>query len=217
MTQTYQNLDICVVDDGSKNKEEVFKVINVLLKEDHRVRFINFSSNMGKWSALNEAIRTTDAVMCTSHDADDVSLHNRIERQYKCLTATNTLHNLCGFKHCWNEDDVSTAILSYATPQNIQIVEPDEVTKLVQFGKNTPGINHYFTGNFETAGVSALFYKQIWDLGIRFNPPSTGLRVLLSEDSDFNFRVTSLLGRTSILAEQPYCYRRKTSTNKEIN
>ena len=82
-------------------------------------------------------------------------------------------------------------------------------------GFYTPGINHYYTGNFETAGVSSMFYKEIWDIGFRYNPPSCGLRTLLSEDSDFNFRVTASLRSTSILLDTPYLYRRNTSTNKE--
>ena len=104
----------------------------------------------------------------------------------------------------------------YTSPTELQVVDSDLVSRAVMTGRSTPGINHYFTGQFETAGVSALFYRQIWEMGIRFNPPSVGIRTLVSEDSDFNFRVTALLSRTSILAEQPYCYRRNTSTNTEL-
>ena len=82
-------------------------------------------------------------------------------------------------------------------------------------GFKTPGINHYFTGNFETAGVSSMFHKTVWEMGLRFNPPKSGLRILMSEDSDFNCRTTLLLRSTSILLETPYLYRRNTSTNKE--
>ena len=51
--------------------------------------------------------------------------------------------------------------------------------------------------------------------GTRFLPPDNGLRVLLSEDSDFNFRVTFNTARSSVLLEKLYCYRRNTSTNNE--
>ena len=214
--QTYKNLDICIVDDGSDVSQGITSIIEELSIKDERIRSIKLDKNFGKWHCLNEAIRTTTADLCTAHDADDISLPNRIERQVACLIQTETLHNLCGFIHCWNEDDVSKAKDSYKTPEKMIIGGPDEVLNLVITGKNTPGINHYYTGNFETAGVSALFYKQIWDLGLRFNPPGVGLRTLLSEDSDFNFRVTTLIRKTSILAETPYCYRRNTSTNQEL-
>ena len=60
-----------------------------------------------------------------------------------------------------------------------------------------------------------MFPKVIWDVGLRYNPPNSGLRILSSEDSDFNCRATLLLRSTSILLETPYLYRRNTSTNKE--
>jgi glycosyltransferase involved in cell wall biosynthesis len=213
--QTYTNLDICIIDDGSDPGQDISRITRVLQQRDDRIRVITLPKNIGKWHGLNEAIRTTDAVLCTSHDADDISLPNRIERQVACLMKTQTLHNLCGFHHCWTEDDVSKAKKDYAPFAELLIVDPETVLRAVMTGRSTPGINHYFTGQFETAGVSALFYRQIWEMGIRFNPPGVGIRTLASEDSDFNFRVTALLSRTSILAEQPYCYRRNTSTNNE--
>lgn len=216
-SQTYQNLDICIVDDGSDPAQEISNILDNLESQDKRIRSIRLKENRGKWFGLNEAIRTSSADLCTSHDADDVSLKDRIERQIKCLMQTQTLHNLCGFYHCWSESDVSRTVELYSSSDALSVISADDVTRAVMFGKQTPGINHYFTGDFETAGVSALFYRQIWEMGIRFNPPGLGLRTLLSEDSDFNFRVTSLLQRTSILAEKPYCYRRNTSTNQELS
>jgi len=214
--QTYKNLDICIVDDGSDESQGISSIIEELTRKDNRIRSIKFDKNFGKWHGLNEAIRTTTADLCTSHDADDISLPVRIERQVSCLMQTNTLHNLCGYVSCWNEDDIAKARSDYSTPEKMFVIDADEIINAVIMGMHTPGLNHYFTGNFQTAGVSALFYKQIWDLGLRFNPPGLGLRTLLSEDSDFNFRVTTLIRKTSILAEKPYCYRRNTSTNKEL-
>tara|TARA_A100001015_G_C14982129_1_gene709913 strand:+ start:251 stop:814 length:564 start_codon:yes stop_codon:yes gene_type:complete len=185
------------------------------MKTDNRIRFLNFEKNYGKWHALNEAIRTSDAQICTSHDADDVSLAQRIEYQYKTLTATNTIHNLCSFYHCWNENDISNKIGTTLGDEQFSVIEPENVTQLVLSGFQHPSINHYYTGEVETAGVSAMFARGVYDMGIRFNPPDVGLRTLLSEDSDFNFRVTSLLGRTSVLTEKLYLYRRNTSTNQE--
>ena len=183
-SQTYQNLDICIVDDGSDPAQEISNILDNLESQDKRIRSIRLKENRGKWFGLNEAIRTSSAELCTSHDADDVSLKDRIERQIKCLIQTQTLHNLCGFHHCWSESDVSSTVELYNSPDALSIISADEVSRAVMFGKQTPGINHYFTGDFETAGVSALFYRQIWAMGIRFNPPGLGLRTLLSEDSD---------------------------------
>jgi glycosyltransferase involved in cell wall biosynthesis len=212
VNQKYSNLDIVVVDDGSKDQDVVREIINLI--SDNRIRFIPISKNSGKWNALNTAFASTDAVICTSHDADDISLGWRIGAQLEALVSTKTAHNLCGFISCWSEEEVIQG-KEILEPKTLRFGHGPEIQQLVIKGFETPGINHYFTGNFETAGVSAMFYKRIWDLGYRFNPPNCGIRVLHSEDSDFNFRVTANLGLTSILAETPYLYRRNTSTNFE--
>jgi len=214
--QTYENLDICVYDDRSENSEEVKEICENIIAKDNRVRAIYSDSNKGKWFGLNSAIASSDAILCTSHDADDLSLVDRIEMQWRTLSLTQTLHNLCGFYHCWNEKDIeSLRDTRQDREKNITVIPPEKVLELVQAGYNHPQVNHYFTGHFETAGVTSMFFKTIWDLGVRFHPPELGLRTLLSEDSDFNFRVTSIFQKTSVTAEQLYLYRRNTSTNKE--
>ena len=211
--QSYDNLDICVVDDGSKDKDVVQDIINSL-NSDKRIRSI-FQTNHGKWHALNEAIKTSEAIICTSHDADDVSLIDRIKLQFSILSHTETYHNLCGFYHCWNEDDVLTRKnFTHTGPCNF--IDAETVSKHVNDGFSHPSINHYYTGQFETAGVSAMFYHELWSRGMRFHPPNKGVRVLLSEDSDFNFRITQAYGKTSITAEQLYLYRRNTSTTTRL-
>lgn len=212
VNQTYENLDICIVDDGS-DEPELFDEI-VASFNDSRIRVIKSDENSGKWWALNKAVETSDALICTSHDADDISLPWRIQAQLDCIVSTHTVHNLCGFHHCWSEEDIRKN-LNHKKPETLNVMGPSDVYNAVMVGWNHPSVNHYFTGDFETAGVSGMFYKSIWDMGIRFYPSAKGLRCLLSEDSDFNFRCTALLQNTSILAEKPYLYRRETSTNKE--
>jgi glycosyltransferase involved in cell wall biosynthesis len=212
--QVYAHLDICVVDDGSTNKEQFMDIVSRLKKEDDRIRYIDLEKNYGKWYALNKAIETTDAQVCTAHDADDISLPDRIDMQALALLGSKTQHNLCGFRHCWSEEDVEKNLGHVIDKDGARMMAPQDVRKLVSFGFNHPSINHYYTGEFETAGVSAMFYKALWDNGLRFNPPGKGLRTLLSEDSDFNLRCT-MFASTSILLEKPYLYRRNTSTNQE--
>lgn len=212
--QTHEDLDICVVDDGSKDQDLVEDIVQKLQSSDDRIRYIGLEKNFGKWYALNKAIETTNAIMCTAHDADDVSLKDRIKMQLLTMIRSKTQHNLCGFHHCWNEEDVLKNLHHEIVATKCKMIGPKDVRKMVNFGYNHPSINHYFTGDFETAGVSALFHRQLWELGIKFNPPGMGLRTLLSEDSDFNLRC-SMLANTSILLEKPYLYRRNTSTNKE--
>ena len=213
--QSWKNLDIVVVNDGSDSDQGIDEIVGELSASDSRIRYVKFDENKGKWHALNHVMSTSDADFFTSHDADDVSLPDRIFRQLRCLFETKTLHNLCGFYHCFDESDVSEALDQLALGEELTFMDQETVSKMVISGFHTRGVNHYSTGRFETAGVSAMIHRAVFEYGLRFNPPGLGLRVLNSEDSDFNFRATALLGKTSILAERQYCYRRHTSTNNQ--
>ena len=212
LNQTYKNLEVIVVDDGSDTPPD-----DIIAKfDDPRLVYKKVLKNCGKWFCLNYAISQTKCEIITSHDADDVSLMNRIDRQVQTLVGTQTVHNLCGFYHCYSQEDIDKYVQAdKIDTANVRALTPDYVSRAVQAGYMQPEINHYYTGDFETAGTSAMFLRSVWERGLRFNPPNIGLRVLLSEDSDFNFRMTSLTGKTSITAEQLYCYRRHTSTNSE--
>lgn len=212
LTQTYKNLEIIVVNDGSSDNTQV--VGSMLPVLDKRVKFISFEKNMGKWHCLNAAIEQSKGLFITCQDADDLALPERIERQFRALQATESIHNLCGFYHCHSEADVER-YRATRTSGDLKVIPAETVSQMVEYGFMTPGINHYFTADFETAGTSAMFLKALWNIGFRFNPPGVGLRIANSEDSDFNTRATLTLKNTTILAEPLYLYRRGTSTNNE--
>jgi glycosyltransferase involved in cell wall biosynthesis len=192
-------------------------MVEAFMHLDDRIVYHELPENRGKWYALNYAIEKTGCTLITTLDADDICLADRIERQVRVfMTVPNTQHVLTGFYHCWSQEDIDRCWSKKINQDPVlNIIEADEVRQHVLTGLSTPGINHFYTGPYETAGASAMFVRGLWDVGIRFNPPGTKTRVLLSEDSDFNFRATALVGRTVILNEKLYCYRRNTSTNKE--
>lgn len=213
LAQTYQNLEIIIVNDGSTdNTREVAGQCVTL--DPTRVKFIDIAVNKGKWNALNEGISASTGMIVTSQDADDLAMVDRIKRQFDAMVATNTVHNLCGFHHCFSQEEMD-AHKDERVDGDLKGLEPEVVAKMVEQGFMTPGINHYFTADFETQGQSAMFLKALWNIGFRFLPPEMGLRVTNSEDSDFNIRVTLALRNTSVLAEKLIAYRRNSSTNNE--
>lgn len=210
--QTYANLEIIVVNDGSTDDTDA--VAQAMVKKDKRIKYISLPENKGKWFCLNQAIAMSTGMFVTCQDADDLALPQRIERQYQALVATQSVHNLCGFYHCYSEEDIQKHKNEYLDT-DLKGIEADTVSSMVQYGFEQPGINHYFTAEFETAGTSAMFLKALWNVGFRFNPPGVGLRITNSEDSDFNLRVTLALRNSTVLAEPLYLYRRGTGTNNE--
>jgi glycosyltransferase involved in cell wall biosynthesis len=84
LTQTYQDWELIVVDDGSTDRTAE----RVLQVKDPRVRFIQEpSGNMGLASRLNQCVRLAKGHYVARMDADDVSYPRRLERQVRFLEA----------------------------------------------------------------------------------------------------------------------------------
>ena len=212
--QTFSDIEIIIVDDCSTDNSK--DVIQELAKGDSRIRPLFLSENKGKWFALNSAIAKAEGKLITLNDADDASCKDRLKRQYQVLNDRGSYHNLCGFTHCYNQHDMDVSLLLDAEKAYIgyDVLDHQEVVQRVYTGFKTPGINHYYVGNdYEVHGASTLFYKQLWEHGMKFLPGNLGLRCQVAEDSDHNTKMTLLLQKTSVLKEPLYCYRRNTSTN----
>lgn len=211
--QTKSDIEIIIVDDCSTDNSK--EVIEELVKLDDRIQTpIFLKENKGKWFALNTAIATARGKLITLSDADDASVPERLERQHQVLMDQGSFHNMCGFTHCSSPEQMHVAQQWKATPLGYDTLDHKTVVDLVMLGRKTHGINHYFVGrDYEVHGASSLFYKQLWEHGMKFLPGGLGLRCQKAEDSDHNTKMTLLLQKTSVLKEPLYCYRRGTSTN----
>ena len=216
LNQTYDNLEIIIVDDNSTDNSR--DVIAQLVKLDDRIKPpIFLKENSGKWFALNTAVAAASGDLITIQDADDESAKQRLELQYKTLKKYNSLHNLCGFKHCYSQEEIISAS-KYFFPHLVvdeeKIMQHKEVLNKVFYGQKTNGINHYSTGAFETHGASSLYYRQLWEHGMKYMPGNIGLRCQLAEDGDHNTKMTLLLQKTSVIKLPLYAYRRESTTNQ---
>ena len=82
LTQTYQDWELIVVDDGSTDRTAE----SVLQVKDSRIRFIQEpSGNMGLASRLNQCVRLARGEYVARMDADDVAYPQRFERQVQFL------------------------------------------------------------------------------------------------------------------------------------
>lgn len=217
LKQTHKDIEIIIVDDCStdNSREEIDKLVKL---DDRIVEPIYLPENRGKWFALNTGIaQRASGGLITTQDADDASSPQRLEWQLQVLLKENSYHTLCGFHNCGTQKEMEKAesfTMPSTGPTAEDIISHADVLKNVYQGFQTPGINHYYVGNkFETHGASSLFYKQLWDHGMKFMPGNMGLRCQKAEDSDFNTKLTLLLQKTSVLKIPLYCYRRGTTTN----
>lgn len=81
LNQSYRNLEILVVDDGSQ--DNTFKVINSIV--DNRLRIFSNSENLGYLATVNNAIELCAGEYIGFQDADDTSDLKRIESQIIAL------------------------------------------------------------------------------------------------------------------------------------
>lgn len=85
MGQTYQNFEILVVDDASKDETEA--IVVSLSKEDSRIRYLCHETNRGAQAARNTGIKAAQGEWIAFLDSDDYFTPNSLE--VRLLVAQN--------------------------------------------------------------------------------------------------------------------------------
>lgn len=81
LNQTYKDFNFIIVDDGSTdNTKEVIKSFN-----DERIKYFKIG-NSGLGAALNYGLNLSETELIVRMDADDISLPDRIEKQYNFIS-----------------------------------------------------------------------------------------------------------------------------------
>jgi glycosyltransferase involved in cell wall biosynthesis len=93
--QTYRDLEILVVDDGST--DNTLAILNHLAQTDPRIRVIA-QANAGVAAARNRALAEARGEFIAPLDADDLWLPHKIDRQVRALL---TAGDDCGFVYAW--------------------------------------------------------------------------------------------------------------------
>ena len=94
-TQTYRNLEIILVDDGSTDRS--LQIAKEYAANDDRVRVLT-QPNSGVAKARNKAIAAAKGEFIAPLDADDLWLPDKIARQMTCILSAG---DDCGFVYSW--------------------------------------------------------------------------------------------------------------------
>ena len=89
LNQTYENIELLVLDDGSTDK--TFQFLNKFT--DKRLTVFNNYTNIGLTKSLNKLISLSKGKYLARQDADDISLPTRIEQQVHKLE--NSKYKTC--------------------------------------------------------------------------------------------------------------------------
>ncbi|MBV8882824.1 MAG: glycosyltransferase family 2 protein [Chroococcidiopsidaceae cyanobacterium CP_BM_RX_35] len=96
--QSYSNLEILVVDDGSQDQTTV--IVERFVQEDHRVILLQ-QSNEGVASARNLAIQKSRGEYIAPIDADDIWFPENLEKQVRCMLRSDSS---VGLVYSWSVD-----------------------------------------------------------------------------------------------------------------
>jgi glycosyltransferase involved in cell wall biosynthesis len=106
MEQTYNNLEILVANDCST--DNTLEILELLSKEDSRIKIINNDQNLKIVKTLNKLISIANGKYIARMDADDISLPDRIEKQVFFLEE-NHEYALCG-TNAWHINESGNII-----------------------------------------------------------------------------------------------------------
>lgn len=87
LDQSYRNIEFVIIDDGSS--DDTWGIIDKYSKVDKRI-IAKKNKNQGLTKSLNEGIEICSGKYIARQDSDDISLRNRLEKQYSVAESTGS-------------------------------------------------------------------------------------------------------------------------------
>ena len=117
MSQTYKNLELHILDDGSDDK--TWKIINKYKTEYQNIFIYRNKNNLGLTKSLNYLVNQTNGEIIARQDSDDLSHPERIEKQLNIMTKYNL--DFCTTRAQIIQNNKITPKFSYYIPKKIVV------------------------------------------------------------------------------------------------
>lgn len=99
LNQTYKNLEVIVVDDGSTDNTK--DVVDSF--QDQRIKYIKLEENKGGSNARNFGIQNSNGKYISFQDSDDIFYPDKLETQFKNIIYKNSNLDFCKIKVIFND------------------------------------------------------------------------------------------------------------------
>lgn len=192
INQTYKNIEIILVDDGSK--DESGKICEEYAKKDSRIRVIH-KENEGLGLTRNVGIKYAMGKYIAFIDSDDFIELNMYEIMYKKIKENDLDAVLCNYKRLKKD---KTYIYNVSNFDNKQY-SCDEIQKDILL--SICGNPKYKT---VIGSVCCVLYKK--DIIDKYNIKFLNEREYVSEDIIFNYMYFSKCRRIQLLRDNMYIY-----------
>ena len=130
LDQTYQDFELIIVDDGSKDETE--EVVNSF--DDERIRYARHEENKGANAARNTGIAMARGEYIAFQDSDDKWLPEKLERQMRIFLITSTDIGVV-YTGCWRVEGTQK---TYFPSPNIKQKEGNLHNQLLKGNLATP-------------------------------------------------------------------------------
>lgn len=168
--QTYLNLEIILVNDGSTDNSD--KICNEYAKEDKRIRVIN-KTNGGLSSARNSGLEVANGTFIAFVDSDDWIESNMIEKMLSVALKEKADIVHCGIKQVGENGDIYKVLFE----DNIILNSNDEILRA------------YFTEEISVIVCNKLFKRKVID----------NIRMIEGKNNEDNMYCIEVLLRTNKL------------------
>ena len=140
INQTYQNLEILLIDDGSTDSSSL--LCDEYAKKDKRIKVFH-QENKGLSCARNKGIDNANGDYYVFIDADDEALPKMIEELYKLLKENDADISICSYEELYEDGTVISPctngnkgkIWSYTDDKKYLQIEYDYIRTVVQWNK----------------------------------------------------------------------------------
>lgn len=185
VNQTYNNLEIIIINDGSNdNTEEIVRSV-----ADSRIIYVKNDKNEGLIYTLNRGLSMATGEYIARMDADDISLPDRLEKQVNFLDNNkdyimvggqieffgNTNSNKAYILPC-NDDDIRAGLLYYCPFYHPTVLFRKEVVSLYKLFYNKDYIH----------AEDYKMWSDISAIGKMYNIPDIVLKYRISDNQISN-------------------------------